>query len=166
MEKEKQLKSSVYSSENSEKGRVEEVGGELVEAREDIAKGVNFLNEDAEVLGMGNVSEDDEGSGKKPGESFGGGQAAKTQAKVQQVKALPSVEVMIQQTSEAIEAELQKRVEETERMRKSKKYTNNELNESVKQIRHLNSLLIALRNVAKLAEDFVVGLWKQFVKKV
>jgi hypothetical protein len=165
MEKERILKSGHLSVDKVENKPLEGAAPELVEAREDIAKGVNLLNEDAEMVGMGNVSENDENSGKKPGESFGAGSASNAQAKVAQVKALPAVEVMIQETAVAIEAELERRVEETERMRKSKKYSNSELNESVKQIRHLNGLLVLLKNAAKLAEDFVVGLWKQFVKK-
>lgn len=165
MEKEKILKSGHLSADNAERRQAEGANPELVEAREGIAKGLNLLNEDTDVMGMGNVSENDENSGEKPGESFGSGQSANDQAKVAQVKALPSVEVMIKETASAIEAELEKRVEETERMRKSNKYSNSELNDSVKQIRHLNGLLVLLKNAAKLAEDFVVGLWKQFVKK-
>jgi hypothetical protein len=165
MEKERLLKSGEYSGENSKKGNQETLNGEVVETRVDTAKGLNFLNENAEVLGMGNVNEDDEGTSRKPGEGVAAGNSSQNKGKAQQGKYLPSVEVMIKQTSEAIEAELLKKVEETERMRKSKKYTNSQLNESVKQIRYLNGILAALKNAAKLAEDFVIGLWKQFVKK-
>ncbi|MGL5831353.1 MAG: hypothetical protein ACRCZE_04365 [Candidatus Altimarinota bacterium] len=165
MEKDRILKSREVGVENFENKPLDKADAKVVETLEDVAKGVNLLNEDAESLGMGNVSEEDEDNGKKPGENFAGGAVTSAGVKASKVKALPPVEVMIQETAKAIEAELERMVEENERMRKSKKYSNSQLNESVKQIRHLNGLLMVLKNAAKLAEDFIIGLWKQFVKK-
>jgi hypothetical protein len=97
------------------------------------------------------------------------GGAASTATRVQQgasVSAMPPIEEMIQQTVAAIEVELQKTTDEMKLLLKNKASTPYLINDKVRRIRFLNSLISELHRAAKVAEEFVVGLWKQYVRKV
>jgi hypothetical protein len=65
----------------------------------------------------------------------------------------------------AIKDELKNTESEVEMMIRAKKTSPHALNNKVRRIRFLNDLLGQLKRTAKLAEDFVIGLWKQFSGK-
>jgi hypothetical protein len=82
------------------------------------------------------------------------------------VAAAPSIENMVKQTVMAIEEELKKTEIEVKRLIKNKSSSPHTINEKVIRIRFLNGLLSKLQRAAKLTQDFIVGLWKQYVKKM
>ena len=133
---------------------------ELQRMAESVSAGVNTLSEGIEEDGV--FSED----GKKaPGDSTAGGKGDVGRSAKSKIKALPSIEVMIEQTVMAIKNELKNTESEVKMMIRSKKTSPHMLNNKVRRIRFLNDLLGQLKRTAKLAEDFVIGLWKQFSGK-
>lgn len=78
----------------------------------------------------------------------------------------PPIDQMIKQTVEAIEQQLREEEGEMKELIKNKKSAAYEINNKVIRIRFLNGLLSKLKRAAKLTEDFIVGLWKQYVKKM
>ncbi len=81
------------------------------------------------------------------------------------VSVLPPIEEMIKQTVAAIEIELKQTKEEMTELLKDKKASPYTINDKVKRIRFLTGLMADLRRAAKHAEEFIVSLWKQYVKK-
>lgn len=135
---------------------------EVKEAQQSVSEGLTVLNENAEVLVNGEVTEDE----KKGKAVYNGGSAAnvtKPTSKATSTSA-PTIEVMIKETVTAIQDELKVREGEVKSLSK-KNAQAYEINEAAKRIRFLNGLLYQLNRAAKLAEEFVVGLWKQFVRK-
>ncbi len=80
------------------------------------------------------------------------------------ITSVPPIDEMIRQTVEAINMELKQTKEEVNRLI-SKKASPYDINAKVMKIRFLNNLLSELKRAAKLAEEYVVNLWKQYVKK-
>ena len=137
-------------------------GKEILETKLNVSEGINVLGENA-LEESGNFSEEEK---KDRNRGAAGQQRATGQAhSATQVKQLPPVEVMIKETVVAIEAELKKTEDEVKLMMKKKGSSPFELNDKVKRIRFLNGVLSQLKKAAKLAEDFVLGLWKQYVSK-
>lgn len=93
----------------------------------------------------------------------GGGKALTSSAS--QVFVQPPISEMIRQTVEAIEMEMAKNEKEMKAMMKNKAFSYYQINDKARQIRFLNGLLSELRRAARLAEDFIVSMWKQYVKK-
>jgi hypothetical protein len=81
-------------------------------------------------------------------------------------RVLPAIETMIQQTVEAVELQLKFEEKEFKKLLREKQASPYLLNEKIKQIRVLDNLRLKLKKAVKLAEDYVIGLWKQYVKKV
>jgi|GEM_PF-5925176 len=131
---------------------------ELKRMAESVSEGVNTLSEGVEEDGV--FSEE----GKKAASDSAAGGKKDYRGSVKVVtKAMPSIEVMIEQTVLAIKEELNTAESEVKQMIKGKKTSPHLLNNKVKRIRFLNDLLGQLKRTAKLAEDFVIGLWKQFL---
>lgn len=82
------------------------------------------------------------------------------------VFAQPAISDMIKQTVIAIETELKKNEVEMKSLMRSNKTSFYLINDKAKQIRFLNGILLHLKKAARVAEDFIVGLWKQYVKRV
>jgi hypothetical protein len=78
----------------------------------------------------------------------------------------PPIEEMIRQTVVAVKDELKKNEKEMKEMLKNRKTPYFVINTQAQKIRFLNNLLNQLKRAAKLAEEFIVGLWKQYVRKV
>ena len=78
----------------------------------------------------------------------------------------PSIEVMIKETVEAVRKELKRNEAEMKSMLRNKRIPYYQINDKAKKIRFLNGVLVQLKRAAKLAEEFVIGLWKQYVKKI
>ena len=96
----------------------------------------------------------------------GGGTSGKPAQAPATIMAAPSVDVMIKQTVEAVQNELKKNEQEMRAMLKNKKTSYYQINNQAQRIRFLNGILLQLSRAARLAEEFIVGLWKQYVKKV
>ena len=136
-------------------------GKEILETKSNVSEGVNVLSENADEGGV--FSEQEQKAKNEGSQSRAIGQA-QTQIHTL-VKQLPPVDTMIKETMEAIEAELKKTEAEVRVMRKDKNLSPYVLNDKVKRIRFLNGLMSQLKRAAKMAEDYVVGLWKQYVGK-
>lgn len=154
--------------ERQDAGSKREVSGEgqnmteVKEAQQSVSEGVNVLGETAEVMTSGVVSENE----KKAKDAYNGSVSAggKADGKAA-IMALPNIEVMIEQTVTAIENELKVREVEVKVLIRNRNATPYQVNDLVIRIRFLNGLLHQLKRAAKLAEEFVAGLWKQFVGK-
>lgn len=143
-----------------EQGQAGNEGKEILETKMNVSEGVNVLSENAEEGGV--FSEDEQ----KVKDSAKAGTSTTVQKTTHaSVKQLPPVDVMIKETVEAIETELKKTEEEVRTMMRNKNSSAYVLNDKVKKIRFLNGLLSELKRAAKMAEEYVVGLWKQFVGK-
>ncbi len=129
---------------------------EVVEAKESIARNIDQTAEDS---AEGQFSENNKKDSGKYNQAANDN-AVKAEARV---KTLPSVSVMKEQTITAIEQELAKTQQEIEQALSSK-VVPFELNEKVRRARFLNGLLGELKRAVKLAEDFVMNLWKQYVQ--
>lgn len=134
---------------------------QLREMSQAVSEGVNVLSE-GQVEEGGAFSETEKKPADQGVQSSGGKQKMATGSAVKQ---LPPVEVMIRQTVEAIESELKNTENEVKAMIKSKKASPQVLNDKVRRIRFLNGLMSQMKKAAKMAEDFIVNLWKQFVGK-
>jgi hypothetical protein len=112
---------------------------------------------------------EDEGTGFKEKEgqdqAQSGSSAASTAQNTTAIAVMPPIEEMIKQTVAAIELELQKTKEEMNILLKDKAASPYTINDKVKRIRFLNGLIADLKRAAKMAEEYIVGLWKQYVKK-
>lgn len=135
-----------------------ETAREVIEAKESIARNIDQAAEDASE---GQFSEQNKKDSGKYTTQAANDNAVSVDTRV---KALPSVAVMKEQTITAIEAELARTQEEI-KAALSSKIVPFELNEKVRRARFLNGLLGELKRAVKLAEDFVVNLWKQYVQE-
>lgn len=131
---------------------------EVVEAKESIARNIDQAAEEASE---GQFSEQNKKDSGKYTSQAANDNAVKIESRV---KALPSVAEMKVQTITAIEAELAKTQQEIKDALASK-IVPFELNEKVRKARFLNGLLGELKRAVKLAEDFVINLWKQYVQE-
>lgn len=133
----------------------------------ELGKVISTVNEGIDIAAEGaeDVGVFSEKNSSKAGENKGGasGQARKT-LKRAVVKDLPTIEIMMGQTVTAIKVELNSVEKEIKVMMKSKNKPHL-LNDKVKRARVLAGLLQQLQRAAKVAEDFVIGLWKQFCQK-
>jgi hypothetical protein len=134
---------------------------EVKEAQQSVSEGLNILGGNTETLPSGEVSEDEK---KAKGVYSGAVTSAGRGVGEITVVELPKIEVMIEQTMLAIENELKEKQAEVNVLMK-KNASPYEVNDLVRKIRFLNSLLYRLKRAAKLAEEYVVALWKQFVGK-
>ena len=135
-----------------------ETAKEVVEAKESIARNIDQAAEEA---AEGQFSEQN----KKDSGKYTAQPANDNAVKVEtRVKAIPTVAEMKVQTITAIEEELAKTQQEIKEALSSK-IVPFELNEKVRKARFLNGLLGELRRAVKLAEDFVINLWKQYVQE-
>lgn len=125
-----------------------------------VSEGLNVAEDAAEEGGVFGENEKKKRDDGMP-VSTGGTQGSATI----KVKQMPPVDVMITETVSAIEKELMKTEDEIKTLLKNKNTPPNELNDKVMRVRSLNGLLMKLKEAAKLAEEFVVGLWKQYVRK-
>lgn len=82
------------------------------------------------------------------------------------VAAMPSIDEMIRQTVVAVEEELKKNEMEMKAMLRNRNTPYFVINTQAQRIRFLNNLLSKLKRAARLAEEFIVGLWKQYVRKI
>lgn len=128
-----------------------------------VSEGVNSLNENADVFTNGEVAEKNKAIGENNGSSAA---IQATTATATAIAQLPSVEMMIKQTVEAIENELKTKEKEMKIMSKRKGTKPIDLNKAAIEIRFLNGLLSKLKSAAKQASDFVISLWKQYVGKI
>jgi len=136
-------------------------GKEVLATSQNVVEGLSVLPESSVEAG-GQFAEKKEGQTSQPGSI-----AAKTAASFQpaQITVLPSIDQMILQTEKAIEDELRKTEVEVKVLLKNKKSSVYDINDKIKRIRFLHGLLAELKKAAKVAEEFIVGLWKEFVKK-
>lgn len=145
--------------------------GSLNKSSDELNQKIKIDSAAIDVVNSIEVSEDNEDGGQfKEEESkyvHGGSVKQNSFAKgTSTVSTPPPIEQMIQQTVEAIEKELREEEGEMKELIKNKKSDVYEINNKVIRIRFLNGLLIKLKRAAKLTEDFIVGLWKQYVKKM
>ena len=158
---------SVDSAENSKVSAPDktEAGQEILDTKLNIAGGINQLGESNEDVGV--FSEEQKKVGEQSGSTQKDGRTSATNLST--VKEALPVETMIKQTIEAIEVELKNTEEEIRILRKTRDASMFVLNDKVKRVRFLNNLVTMLRDelkrAAKLAEDYVKGLWNQFVNK-
>lgn len=134
-----------------------ETSKEVVEAKESIARNIDQTAEDSAEGQFSENNKKDSGRYTQAAND----NAVKIEANV---KTLPSVSVMKEQTIIAIEEELAKTQQEIKEALSSK-VVPFELNEKVRRARFLNGLLGELKRAVKLAEDFVMNLWKQYVQE-
>jgi hypothetical protein len=131
---------------------------EIVETKTEVSKGIDQLGENSEegqVIG-----------GKAENAKESGGQtASQVRSQTTQIRQLPAVDIMIRETLEAIEVELKKTEDEIKILLKTKNASMQILNEKVKRARFLHGLIEGLKKAAKQAEDYIVGLWRQYVAK-
>lgn len=137
-------------------------GQEILETKINVSGNVNVLNEDSEE--GGSFDEKDETVQEQGSGSTTKTQRSQTDGKTA-IKALPSVNTMIQETVAAIEEELTKTEKEIKVLMKDKNPSPFILNDKVKRMRFLNGVLLQLKRAAKVAEEYIIGLWKQFVGK-
>lgn len=131
---------------------------EVKEASLSVSEGVGEIADES-----GQFSEDEK---RDKGTYIQNGASAQAKTSLSSsVKQLPPVETMIQQTVEAIQDELQKTEDEIKALKKDSQAKPYLLNDKVARVRLLNGFLTELKRAARLAEEFVVNLWKQFVKK-
>lgn len=145
----------------SERAERQAEGKEIIDTKLNVAGEINLLGEDAEAPGIFSeqnkqVQDQNGGTQKK----IGG-----VTPKVASVSAIPTVDVMIKETLEAIDVELKKTEEEIRILMRTRDASMYVLNDKVKKARFLYGLVLQLKRAAKLAEDYVLGLWKQFVRK-
>lgn len=158
------LKLGLENLNNSPEQRVvssflEKKDGVIEGAVSEIAEKVDVLGENDENGGF-----KEEAKGVKD-YSLKAGSQSSGNSSVANVKSLPTIENMIKQTLVAVELQLKIEEEQIKVMIKNKKTTPYQMNEQAKKLRILNGILGKLKNAAKLAEDFVVALWKQYVRK-
>lgn len=148
------------TQQNQEQPQNREDLSQLREMSQTVSEGVNVLSESADEGGV--FSEEE----KKSTDQGSSAQSAAQKAQIAaSVKQLPPVEIMIRQTVEAIEMELKNTQDEVKTLMRDKKSSPYALNDKVRRIRFLNGLLSQMKRAAKMAEEFVVNLWKQFVGK-
>jgi len=135
---------------------------EVVEAQQSVSEGLNLLGENAEILSSGKVSEKERNARDVSNGTVAVGSSTKGDSVIIE---MPKIEVMIEQTVAAIENELKIKGDEVTAMIRNNRSTPYEVNDLVRRIRFLNGLLFQLKRAAKLAEEFITGLWKQFVGK-
>lgn len=100
------------------------------------------------------------------GKGLPSAQTTATIATKSSISAQPSIQEMIKQTVEAIESELKLNEVEMKSLMRNQKTPLYLINDKAKKIRFLNGILSQLKRAAQLAEDFIVGLWKQYVNRV
>ena len=112
-----------------------------------------------------NSSEDNQPFSEKAKNDYSGNASMVKKPVVKVSTAVPTIDVMIKETVEAVRQELKKNEAEMKTMLRNKKTTYYQINNQAKKIRFLNGILTQLKRAARLAEEFVVGLWRQYVKK-
>ncbi len=143
-------------------GVEEQNSPEVVKAQLTVSESLNVLGEDENSIATGEKAENE---AKDKGVYSGSGQSGGKSQNVVTVSALPKIDVMISQTVLAIENELKVKEDEVNVLIKKKDAAPYEVNDLVRRIRFLNGLLSELKRAVKLAEDYVISLWKQFVNK-
>ncbi|MCC7432741.1 hypothetical protein IT412_04420 [Candidatus Peregrinibacteria bacterium] len=153
--------------ENQDNSPEQRFASAVIEKNDAVIEGaVSEIAEKVDVLGENdeNGGFKEEAKGVKDYSLKTGGQSSGN-ASVANAKGLPTIENMIKQTVVAVELQLKIEEEQIKVLIKNKKATPYQINEQAKKIRILNGILGKLKNVAKLAEDFVIGLWKQYARK-
>lgn len=112
------------------------------------------------------VGQYDENNRAYKGTGLTGAKVSENKPGSTQIYQQPPIEEMIRETVKAIEFELKKNENEMLSMMRDRKISPYLINDKAKKIRFLNGILSQLKRAARLAEDFIVGLWKQYVKRV
>jgi hypothetical protein len=153
--------SSEIEPERLESNKKED-SAEVLETVESVNLGLNVIDENADLLGVGEAS-DEEHAGK---ESYAGS-APSTTSKQKQAKVYvpPTIDEMIAQTVVAIDHLIYQSIEQHKKLVNNKNAKPIHLNVLIIKIRKLKDLKFQLENATHLAKEFIVNMWNQYVKR-
>lgn len=72
---------------------------------------------------------------------------------------------MVKETENAIKQELEMLEREIKNYKKNQNVSVFDFNNKIKRLRFLNQILYNLKHLFRATEDYIINLWKQFVKK-
>lgn len=76
-----------------------------------------------------------------------------------------TVSQMVKETENAIKQELEMLEREIKNYKKNQNVSVFDFNNKIKRLRFLNQILYNLKHLFRATEDYIINLWKQFVKK-